>query len=133
MNRHGTIVAYLALFVALGGTALAGGSLLTGRDIRNNSLTGKDINEAKLHPDLETRTVYTPLVVGSNGFAEATASCGDGEQVLSGGFHVATPVRESGAYLFPGQSEGWYVRADAVPGTTKQGLAEALCARAPGP
>jgi hypothetical protein len=64
---HATIVAYLALFVALGGSAVATtqitgkqikNSTLTGRDIKNgsitgadlkkNTLTGKQINEAKL-------------------------------------------------------------------------------------
>jgi hypothetical protein len=49
---HGTVVAYLALFVALGGSSYAAVAItgrdvrdgsLTGRDIRNNSLTGRDV------------------------------------------------------------------------------------------
>jgi hypothetical protein len=44
LTRHlrGNAVAYLALFVALGGTSYAA-SQLTGDDIRNSSLTGADI------------------------------------------------------------------------------------------
>jgi len=49
---HSTVVAYAALFVALGGSSYAAiqvtgrdvkNSSLTGRDVRNNSLTGKDV------------------------------------------------------------------------------------------
>jgi len=65
--RHATIVAYLALFVALGGSSYAAlrvGSAqivnnsvrtkdlrnndVRGKDVRNNTLTGADINEARL-------------------------------------------------------------------------------------
>ncbi|HET9012321.1 MAG TPA: hypothetical protein VFN38_10940 [Gemmatimonadaceae bacterium] len=44
ITRHlrGNAVAYLALFIALGGTSYAA-SQLTGDDIRNSSLTGADI------------------------------------------------------------------------------------------
>jgi hypothetical protein len=49
---HATVVAYLALFIALGGSSYAAvkitgrqvrDSSLTGRDVRNESLTGKDV------------------------------------------------------------------------------------------
>jgi hypothetical protein len=55
---HGTVVAYLALFVALGGSSYAAVAVtgrdvrdgsLTGRDIRNNSLTGRDIRGISGH------------------------------------------------------------------------------------
>jgi hypothetical protein len=51
---HATVVAYLALFVALGGSSYAAVTItgrdvrdgsLTGRDIRNNSLTGRDVRD----------------------------------------------------------------------------------------
>lgn len=59
---HGTVVAYLALFVALGGSAYAASHLgknsvgtkqlkknaVTGAKVKDQSLTGKDINLAKL-------------------------------------------------------------------------------------
>lgn len=40
-------IAYLALFVAMGGTAYAAASI-TGADVVNDSLTGKDVKEATL-------------------------------------------------------------------------------------
>jgi hypothetical protein len=43
--RH-NVVAYLALFVALGGTAVAAKPLLTGADIQDGSLTDADIAAA---------------------------------------------------------------------------------------
>jgi hypothetical protein len=42
------LVATLALFVALGGTAFAGSSLLTGNDIKDGSITGRDIRDGSL-------------------------------------------------------------------------------------
>jgi hypothetical protein len=53
---HAVVVAYLALFVALGGSSYAAitvtgknvkNSSLTGKDIKNNSLTGKDVKGVK--------------------------------------------------------------------------------------
>jgi hypothetical protein len=48
--RHvrGNVVAYLALFVALGGTAFAARPLITGADVQDDSLTGADILESSL-------------------------------------------------------------------------------------
>lgn len=57
--RHTTVVAYAALFIALGGTSVAALSIGSGdirdnsvrsRDIRNGTLTGKDIKESRLGP-----------------------------------------------------------------------------------
>lgn len=53
---HAVVVAYLALFVALGGSSYAAitvtgknvkNSSLTGKDIKNNSLTGRDVKGIK--------------------------------------------------------------------------------------
>lgn len=41
-------VEWLALFVAVGGTAFAAGPLLTGADVKNRSLTGADIRDGTL-------------------------------------------------------------------------------------
>jgi hypothetical protein len=45
--RH-NVVAYLALFFALAGTAVAAKPLLTGADIQDDSLTGADVLESSL-------------------------------------------------------------------------------------
>ena len=45
--NHTTVVAYLALFVALGGSAYAAATI-TGRDVVNASLTGADIRNGSV-------------------------------------------------------------------------------------
>lgn len=44
------LVAYLALFFAIGGTAMAAKPLITGADVADDSLTGADVDEATLSP-----------------------------------------------------------------------------------
>jgi hypothetical protein len=67
---HATIVAYLALFVALGGSSYAAvkitgrdvkDSSLTGRDVRNESLTGRDVTKLTL------KDFAPPLPAGPKG------------------------------------------------------------------
>ena len=41
-------VAYLALFVALGGTSFAAATLITGKNVKNGSLTGADVKNSSL-------------------------------------------------------------------------------------
>ena len=41
-------VAYLALFVALGGTSFAAATVITGKDVKNSSLTGADVKNSSL-------------------------------------------------------------------------------------
>src|SRR4051794_28014284 len=45
---YSNVVASLALFLALGGVALAAKPLLTGADIQDDSITGADVAEATL-------------------------------------------------------------------------------------
>lgn len=45
--RH-NLVAYLALFIAIGGTAMAAKPLITGADIEDDSVTGADVLESSL-------------------------------------------------------------------------------------
>lgn len=46
-RQHATVVAYVALFVALGGTATAA-VLVTGKNVKNGSLTGADVKSNSL-------------------------------------------------------------------------------------
>ena len=48
--RHvrGNAVAYVALFLALSGTAVAAKPLITGADIQDDSVTGADVQESSL-------------------------------------------------------------------------------------
>jgi hypothetical protein len=56
--RHNP-VAYLALFVALGGTAFAARPLITGADVQNGSLTDADIAAANKDGAAETPSLRT--------------------------------------------------------------------------
>lgn len=49
--RHPVVVAYLALFVALGGSAVAAKPLIDGAAVRDESLTGADIKDDSLLGD----------------------------------------------------------------------------------
>jgi hypothetical protein len=44
------VIATLALFAALGGTAVAAGTLITGKQIKNGSITGADVRNKSLTP-----------------------------------------------------------------------------------
>ena len=54
--RHGTVIAYIALFVALGGTAYAANTVGT-KDIIDNSVQSRDIRD---------QTVSTKDIVGAD-------------------------------------------------------------------
>jgi hypothetical protein len=55
--RHATVVAYLALFVALGGTSYAA-VVVTGANVKDGSLTGVDVRDRSLFAkDLSKSTV----------------------------------------------------------------------------
>jgi hypothetical protein len=78
--RHATVVAYLALFIALGGTTYAA-SKLTGKDIKDGSLTTKDVkNRSLLARDFKKGQlrVGTPSTPGAQG--ESGAQGPQGEQ-----------------------------------------------------
>lgn len=53
------VVAYLALFAALGGTAVAAKPLLTGADIQDGSLTDADIAAANKNGTADTPSLRT--------------------------------------------------------------------------
>ena len=47
LRRHTTVVAYVALFAALGGSAYAVATV-TGKSIKNGTITGKDVKNRSL-------------------------------------------------------------------------------------
>jgi hypothetical protein len=52
-SRHSVVVAYLALFVAVGGTAFAAATV-TGKDVVDGSLTGADVKTGSIRsPDVK--------------------------------------------------------------------------------
>ena len=59
-RRHGTVVAYVALFAALGGSAYAVVTV-TGKTIRNGTITGKDVRDRSLDTQELSANAVTSL------------------------------------------------------------------------
>ena len=83
---YANVVASLALFIALGGSAYAIGAGAIGsreirdnsirsRDVRNNALTGRDINERTLlsAPRVYHRSKITPVTLTSVGVSDSVS------------------------------------------------------------
>jgi hypothetical protein len=59
-RRHTTVVAYLALFAALGGSAYAAVTV-TGKNIQDGTITGKDVKNRSLGKSKLSRTALSSL------------------------------------------------------------------------
>src|SRR3954454_1733710 len=62
-RRHSLMVAYLALFAALGGSAYAAVQL-TGKNIKDGTITGKDVKNHSLGTAKLSRTVVSSIASG---------------------------------------------------------------------
>ena len=91
-NRHTTVVAYLALFAALGGSAYAAVTV-TGKQIQNGTITGKDVKNRSLAAGKLSKGAISSLS-GDRGPAGPQGAPGPqgipGEQGLPG------PIGETG-------------------------------------
>jgi hypothetical protein len=75
-----TVIARIALFVALSGTAVAATGLITSAQIRNNTIQGKDVKDGSLTPN-----DFTGSVSGPQGAAGQQGAPGvKGDQGLQG-------------------------------------------------
>jgi hypothetical protein len=75
LRRHGTAVAYVALFAALGGSAYAAVTV-TGANIKDGTVTGKDVKNRSLGTSkLSTRVVSS--LAGQQGPAGPTGPKGE--------------------------------------------------------
>jgi hypothetical protein len=125
------VVACLALFVALGGSALAAAPLITGaqinngsvtgRDLRNNSVKGADVAEASLGRVPSAATALTAQTASSASAAASAANADrldgkDSSQFLENGATAAGDL--SGTYPNPalrnGSVTGAKILANAV-------------------
>ena len=99
---HTTVAVYLALFVALGGSAYAAAKIgseeiiddsVTSADIKNRTLITKDFSNKTLQ-DIKNLKVTVrrgpSITVGANENRSTSADCGPGETVVGGG-GSATP------------------------------------------
>ena len=147
---HATVVAYLALFIALGGSAYAvtTGSIGT-RELRNNDVRGKDLRNRTVHGrDVNQRSLAyaKPYIVSEfrqsfppGAGREVVALCKRGDVALSGGtddvldrvtgsVSVARPVNSRGAAELSGKPVGWKVTGATAPDPSRNGLAAyAVC------
>jgi hypothetical protein len=154
---HGTVVAYLALFVALGSGAYAAtqvgskdvtddslrsrdlrdGTAVTGRDVRDDKLTGDDVREKTLDA-----TGFTAVTRGGGGCdpsmespivcAQATITLAQSSKVLmigSGGFFSdGGPARATCAVKFDGQLGGDTSPGEVATDNTELGASESFTA-----
>jgi hypothetical protein len=82
MPSAGTLIACLALFAALGGSAVAASSLLTGSDVKNNSLTGKDVKPGSI--GLARLTKGTQALIKAGGAVGGASTGATGAQGAAG-------------------------------------------------
>src|SRR5215211_1963812 len=74
-RRHGTAVAYVALFAALGGSAYAAVTV-TGKNIKDGTVTGRDVKHASLGKNKLSATAVSSLT-GERGLAGPQGPKGD--------------------------------------------------------
>jgi hypothetical protein len=103
-KRHGTVVAYLALFAALGGGTAYAAASVTGADIKNGTITGKDIKKRSIGADRLSPTAISSLGrPGPAGPAGATGAKGEtGERGPAGATGPAGPAGPAGEQGAPG-------------------------------
>jgi hypothetical protein len=154
---YANVTATLALFVALGGSSYAA-LKITGRDVRNNSLTGRDIRSLTtkdvtdgslrardLDPSFSRNTEYVvrshPIAMGVPGGAGSaqnrslteTARCEPGEHATGGGvgpFNESDVVALSRPAATGPNPTGW-TGAVVTPGESRifpGGIVYAVCA-----
>ena len=138
---HATIVAYLALFTALGGSAYAAATIgsreikdnsIRSRDVRNQALTGRDVDERSLQ---SRPSVYRRSVIARPAASRvvAIARCDRGDLAISGSANGATraiPLKGDGPLP---ALDGWFGDFDGGPAVTggESPTVTVLCARKP--
>lgn len=91
-HRHTTAVAYLALFVALGGSAYAAVTV-TGKNIKDGTITGRDVRNSSLGTSKLSPTAVGSLT-GERGPAGPQGP--EGPQGLKGSQGPAGPIGQTG-------------------------------------
>jgi hypothetical protein len=120
------LVALLALFVALGGTAMANKGLVTGAQIKDHSIGLVDLSPgavAKLHgrqgptgPAGTNASILTKLTfehavtaLGAGAIGNATATCPAGSAIISGGASTTgVGLWASEPVAVSSSSSGWF-------------------------
>ena len=121
LPRHTTIVAYLALFVALGGTSYA--LTVHREDVPKNELTGADIKNLKAVdfkggdvPNDATIAVSNPVSAPANVRTTATAVCPPDTVATGGGYSGTDGIKDAVTISIPSAApsgngqQGWLVQ-----------------------
>jgi len=116
-RRHGTAVAYLALFAALGGSAYAAVTV-TGKNITDGTITGRDIKNRSLGTNKLSATAVSSLT-GQRGPAGPQGEKGEqgpvGPAGATGPKGATAPAGPQGPAGPPGPSgiSGWEQRVSS--------------------
>jgi hypothetical protein len=134
LRRHTTAVAYLALFAALGGSAYAA-TTITGTNIKDGTLTGRDVKNRSLDANKLSTNAISSLR-GQRGPAGPQGPRGaTGERGPAGSAGAAGPKGETGPQGPAGPAgasgiSGWEYRVSSpgvsIPGNSG-GLAQIDC------
>ena len=135
-RRHGTAVAYLALFATLGGSAYAAVTV-TGNNIKDGTVTGKDVKNRtlgtnKLSPNALSSLAGQPGPTGPQGEKGANGPAGPaGPKGETGATGPAGPEGPQGSRGLQGPSgvSGWEYRvSEGVRlGAFETGTTQVLC------
>lgn len=142
---HATIVAYLALFVAIGGTGYAAATIgsaqikngsIRGKDIRRGTITGREVSERRLNV-AGLRTYVVRKQIAANPFGPETSvavKCRRGDYVAGGGGTASSSSSSYivGSYPLP-DLDGWNLIANVAldaPPSRLVGV-EAVCIQRP--
>ena len=111
-----TVLAVVAIVLACTGSAFAGSALIGGQQIRDNSLTGKDVKDASIHrSDLAAdATSSAPITVTREahqmGAGPVSVTCQAGEHVTGGGGNSPQMFKSQPHQDVNGATDGWIVQ-----------------------
>lgn len=121
----GLVAASVVVLILVGGTAADAGSLLTGKDVKDNSLTGKDVKDGTLtlkdfkasertklrgpagpSGAVNTVTVVSPTVtIAAYDLGNVIAFCPAGKKVTGGGYSASIAI--AAASIPNGDGNAW--------------------------
>jgi hypothetical protein len=111
-------VAFVALFVALAGGAVAAAPLVTGGDIKNNSITAKDVKDRSL---LRKDFKRGQIPAGPRGLQGSQGVVGPAGRAGRDGFGTLAYRSAAGAIPDTGVDTGGFLTADCPAGTYPTG------------
>jgi len=147
-DKTAIAISCVAMFLALGGTALAG-KLITGKQIKDSSVTGKDVKDGSLTAkDIKgsiagpqgpqgpagtaaatNATIRSQTVSFAPGSRTLTVPCNAGETATGGGLSITAGGTYLGSYPSPftGKPTGWTGSLEAAAGSGTTASVYVVC------